>query len=171
MAENNPLPLYTSHDGDTLYTIPGQPSLAAPLPPPPPPAPVRARTQSRFGSQSQSALQLVTPTQLKGHLALLYAFHALKTSVQDGKDSRFPAAARKLDERRRWAWFVVLAVEIHTYMSVSFHIDQTLVDGCCRYSFRFGRWCVKIEDTDVEWRGLPPIDVAMVWHTYLLNPR
>ncbi|KIM59805.1 hypothetical protein SCLCIDRAFT_1185598, partial [Scleroderma citrinum Foug A] len=59
-----------------------------------------------------------------------------------------PAAARKLDERRRWAWFVVLAVEIHT----------------------FGRWCVKIEDTDVEWRGLPPIDVAMVWHTYLLNP-
>ena len=28
-----------------------------------------------------------------------------------------------------------------------------------------------IEETDVEWRGLPPIDVAMVWHAYLLNPR
>ncbi|KIM61444.1 hypothetical protein SCLCIDRAFT_16109 [Scleroderma citrinum Foug A] len=94
----------------------------------------------------KSALQLVTPTQLKGHLALLHAFHTLKTSVQDGNDSRFPAAARKLDERRRWAWFVALAVE------------------------RFERWCVTIEDMDVEWRGLPPIDVAMVWHAYLLNP-
>ena len=71
----------------------------------PPPAPfcLRARTQNRLGSQTQSALQLVTLTQLKGHLALLHPFHTLKTSVQDGKGSRFPAAARKLDERRRWA--------------------------------------------------------------------
>jgi len=117
MAENTPLPLYTPHDGDTLYTIPDQPSFAEPPPPPPPrpPAPFRRRART----QGQGALQLVTPTQLKGHLALLHAFHALKVSVQDGKDIRFPAAARKLDERRRWAWFVALAVERYVYISVS----------------------------------------------------
>ncbi|KIJ16489.1 hypothetical protein PAXINDRAFT_75707 [Paxillus involutus ATCC 200175] len=90
--------------------------------------------------------QLVTPQQLKGHLALLRAFHALRQTVQAGNDYRFPADVRLLDADRRWTWFVSLAVE------------------------RFERWCLTIQASDTEWRGLPPIDVAMVWHAYLLNP-
>ena len=38
------------------------------------------------------------------------------------------------------------------------------------YASSFERWCMKIQKTDTEWRGLPPIDVVMVWHAYLLNP-
>jgi hypothetical protein len=55
--------------------------------------------------------QLVTPQQLKGHLALLRAFHALRQTVQAGNDYRFPADVRLLDADRRWTWFVSLAVE------------------------------------------------------------
>ena len=38
------------------------------------------------------------------------------------------------------------------------------------YASSFERWCMTIKKTDTEGRGLPPIDVVMVWHAYLLNP-
>jgi hypothetical protein len=35
----------------------------------------------------------------------------------------------------------------------------------------FERWCLSIKPSDVVEQHLPPIDVTMVWHAYLLNPR
>ncbi|KAG1897054.1 uncharacterized protein F5891DRAFT_957791, partial [Suillus fuscotomentosus] len=36
---------------------------------------------------------------------------------------------------------------------------------------RFERWCLTIKKSDTVEQHLPPIDVTMVWHAYLLNPR
>ncbi|KAF8638227.1 hypothetical protein AX16_010537, partial [Volvariella volvacea WC 439] len=57
------------------------------------------------------------------------------------------------DPKRRWGWFIGIAVE------------------------RFERWCMTFPSTSDEspiYVGrddLPPLDVMMVWHAYLLNPR
>ncbi|KAJ6555800.1 hypothetical protein B0H19DRAFT_1151153 [Mycena capillaripes] len=89
----------------------------------------------------------VRTQQLKEHLALLHAFADLKTKVEalaDGEIAQMPS-----DTERRWAWFVGLAVE------------------------RFEKWCkaLRRSDAEVEFETvLPPIDVLMVWHAYLLNP-
>ena len=83
MTGNGPLPLYTPYNGDMTYTIPDQPSFTDPPPPPPPAVPFRLRSRRQSQLATQNAFQLVTPTQLKEHLAL-HAFHTLKTSVQDG---------------------------------------------------------------------------------------
>ncbi|KAJ7134285.1 hypothetical protein C8R44DRAFT_609591 [Mycena epipterygia] len=88
----------------------------------------------------------VSTRQLKEHLVLLDAFAELKTKVDalsDGEIPHMPSA------ERRWAWFVGLAVE------------------------RFENWCKALRFSDAEREFetvLPPIDVLMVWHAYLLNP-
>ncbi|KAG9316181.1 hypothetical protein JVU11DRAFT_2202 [Chiua virens] len=93
-------------------------------------------------------LPLVCARQLGGHLALLHAFDALRHDVESGDLSRLPQDARIMDAGTRWGWFLNLAVE------------------------RFERWCKSIRDvqSDAIERTLPPIDVVMVWHAYLLNP-
>ncbi|KAJ7184501.1 hypothetical protein C8R46DRAFT_883048 [Mycena filopes] len=90
----------------------------------------------------------VNASQLKDHLALLHAFAELKLSVEAmGPDSGIPHLPT--DKEHRWAFFVGLAVE------------------------RFEKWCRVLEPSHSE-KGiatiLPPIDVIMVWHAYLLNP-
>ena len=86
---------------------------------------------------------LVTTSQLQGHLGLLRLFWELRQKVESNEDDRIPAFAKAMEPELRWAWFVALATD------------------------RFERW-VKV-DTKVAY-GLPPIDVVMVWHAYLLNP-
>ncbi|KAI9572329.1 hypothetical protein HD554DRAFT_2015301 [Boletus coccyginus] len=91
---------------------------------------------------------LVEARHLRGHLALLHAFDILRRDVESGDVSRFPQDVRTMDVETRWGWFVSLAVE------------------------RFRRWCVSVRDVragTIE-NTLPPIDVVMVWHAYLLNP-
>lgn len=122
MVDNARPPVYTLHNENTTYTVPEQPSFANPplqksrrfksLAPPAVPFLPTLLTQNQ--RRTQNALQLVTQTQLKGHLTLLYAFHAFKTSVQDG-DDRFPATPQMLDGQRRWSWFIALAVERYVY--------------------------------------------------------
>ncbi|KAH8825620.1 hypothetical protein DL96DRAFT_1609437 [Flagelloscypha sp. PMI_526] len=99
---------------------------------------------------------LVKLPQLKGHLALLRAFLRLKERVDNFSytESREYVALpndRKLGNSRmkRWVCFVELAVE------------------------RFEAWCQALKEGDEEdfmQRALPPIDVLMVWHAYMLNP-
>ncbi|KAF8804298.1 hypothetical protein BYT27DRAFT_7107670, partial [Phlegmacium glaucopus] len=63
---------------------------------------------------------------------------------QEGAIPQMPA-----DLERRWPWFVALAVQ------------------------RFDVWChaLKLRDAQKSWEEiLPPIDVLMVWHAYMLNP-
>ncbi|KAF8191598.1 hypothetical protein K438DRAFT_1591296 [Mycena galopus ATCC 62051] len=89
----------------------------------------------------------VHASQIKDHLALLNAFAELKISVEGMTN----AGIRHLpsDNERRWALFIGMAVE------------------------RFELWCKELQPSHSE-KGiaaiLPPIDVLMVWHAYLLNP-
>ncbi|KAJ7042053.1 hypothetical protein C8F04DRAFT_1078148 [Mycena alexandri] len=90
----------------------------------------------------------VNASQLKDHLALLHAFAELKLSAEAmGTDLGIPHLPTEKEER--WVFFVGLAVE------------------------RFEKWCRALQPSHSE-KGLatilPPIDVIMVWHAYLLNP-
>ncbi|GLB34355.1 putative glycine-rich domain-containing protein-like [Lyophyllum shimeji] len=93
---------------------------------------------------------LVFVSEVRGHLALLRAFAALRAQI-DAYDpsTEFAPPFMPDDQDRRWAWFVGLAVE------------------------RFAVWCETLTDQDAERAAedfLPPLDVLMVWHTYMLNP-
>jgi hypothetical protein len=90
-----------------------------------------------------STQHLVHPDQLKAHLQLLAAFSQLKQRVVASENL---IAGLESDSEKRWVWFVNLAVE------------------------RFERWCLSIKQSDTVEQRLPPIDVTMVWHAYLLNP-
>ncbi|KAH9832602.1 uncharacterized protein C8Q71DRAFT_860985 [Rhodofomes roseus] len=92
---------------------------------------------------------------VKGHLRLLGAFAtSLSKRVQLCPEEDLPQLARGLDSipeaPRRWAWFVYLAVE------------------------RFRLWvnCVTANKDIEAWvtMEIPPLDVLMVWHAYMLNP-
>ncbi|EIN11322.1 hypothetical protein PUNSTDRAFT_50377 [Punctularia strigosozonata HHB-11173 SS5] len=93
---------------------------------------------------------LVDVPELKVHLDLLGAFYVLKNAVSSGVDERLPQPVRALAEpEQRWGWFVSLAVE------------------------RFQRWLYDVKATPLDsWveQEVPPLDVWMVWHAYLLNP-
>ncbi|PPR07443.1 hypothetical protein CVT24_007709 [Panaeolus cyanescens] len=83
---------------------------------------------------------------IEGHLALLHAFSELKETVQ--KLAFFDEFTGWNDDTK-WRYFVGLAVE------------------------RFDIWCEKLNEEDIRTSWdifLPPVDVLMVWHTYLLNP-
>ncbi|KAI9461336.1 hypothetical protein HD554DRAFT_2028306 [Boletus coccyginus] len=91
---------------------------------------------------------LIHPHQLRGHLSMLHAFHNLRVIVESDDVTQFPVDVCAMDPEKRWSWFVNIAVE------------------------RFERWCRSLGDwcsANPE-LALPPIDVLMVWHTYLLNP-
>ncbi|KAF9034121.1 hypothetical protein BJ165DRAFT_1356787, partial [Panaeolus papilionaceus] len=94
---------------------------------------------------------LVGIPELKGHLALLHAFYELKEKVESMAFADVGTHRAPKPKTRRWGWFVALAVE------------------------RFDIWCQNIEyDADCcnEWSTvMPPIDVLMVWHAYMLNPK
>ncbi|KAG6907306.1 hypothetical protein DXG01_009470 [Tephrocybe rancida] len=93
---------------------------------------------------------LVSSAQLKNHLALLHAFAGLRTRIDGlypGRNEEIPFLPR--EGERRWGWFVGLAVE------------------------RFSVWCGGLNEGGSNKRArdiLPPVDVLMVWHAYMLNP-
>ncbi|TFK33261.1 hypothetical protein BDQ12DRAFT_738863 [Crucibulum laeve] len=94
---------------------------------------------------------LVGISQLKMHLALLNSFSAMKATIGDlGGADKISIPDMPEDQERRWAWFVGLAVE------------------------RFDIWCRALRpeylETSLELM-VPPDDVLMVWHAYMLNPR
>ena len=73
-----------------------------------PPPTYTAPTKFRIGSQLTPE-PLVTIAQIKAHLALLHAFAEFKRKVeglQEGTIQQMPA-----DLKRKWAWFVSLAVQ------------------------------------------------------------
>ncbi|KAF8816811.1 hypothetical protein BYT27DRAFT_7270509 [Phlegmacium glaucopus] len=91
---------------------------------------------------------LVNISQVKGHLALLHAFTKLRKQVER-LQVRKSIPQMLADLERRWAWFVALAVE------------------------RFDIWCRQLRSSDAENDlevTLPPLDVIMVLHAYMLSP-
>ncbi|KAH6879930.1 hypothetical protein BKA70DRAFT_1447632 [Coprinopsis sp. MPI-PUGE-AT-0042] len=91
---------------------------------------------------------LVTIPRIKGHLALLNAFSELKQEVMECMDE---VPQMPVDAEKRWAWFVNLSVE------------------------RFDQWVRSLTPEDIlelpAETLLPPVDILMVWHSYMLNPR
>lgn len=98
----------------------------------------------------------VLPSDLFAHLILLGAFHRLREEVRTQKGK----ADITLQPDEQWAVFLERAV------------------------YRFERWAITvmgdgeqaastpmIKSRDLGPNELPPLDVMMVWHTYLLNPR
>ncbi|KAF8511640.1 hypothetical protein BU17DRAFT_97089 [Hysterangium stoloniferum] len=99
----------------------------------------------KFPIGEHNVQPLVNVTELQAHLRLLGAIHALKQKVQA---QQVGIAA----EDRNLAWIVYVNRAVH----------------------RFYKW------TETSWvmsspglneTTIPPLDVVMVWHSYLLNPR
>ncbi|KAH8828620.1 hypothetical protein DL96DRAFT_1595199 [Flagelloscypha sp. PMI_526] len=100
----------------------------------------------------------VTVPQVKGHLALLHEFVGLHTRVDlltRDELEHYNSLPNVIDTpgythmQQRWICFVQLAVE------------------------RFEAWCLSLTQDDVnnfDEDSLPPTDVIMVWHSYMLNP-
>ncbi|KAI0311521.1 hypothetical protein OF83DRAFT_1150577 [Amylostereum chailletii] len=127
---------------------PAPPAYTAQPAPPEPPA-YQPPTSYRIGPYTLTT-PLVSVQHMQTHLALLRAFSDLRAAVQEGTDPRFPYAVRGLEGERRWTWFVALAVE---------RFERWIA---CISSAKLDAWCVD---------GAPPLDVWMVWHSYLLNPK
>ncbi|KAF8076953.1 hypothetical protein FPV67DRAFT_1473294 [Lyophyllum atratum] len=111
--------------------------------------PHAASTTFPIGSQTTEPLVFVS--EVRGHLALLHAFATLRWQV-DAYDitAQWAVPFVPQDTDMKWAWFVGLAVE------------------------RFSAWCNTLGDHDAGRPAvdfLPPLDVLMVWHAYMLNPR
>ncbi|KAJ2921920.1 hypothetical protein H1R20_g15175, partial [Candolleomyces eurysporus] len=98
--------------------------------------------------RKQTGGPLVDIPQLKSHLAVLNAFVELKERVDS--DSGSNHGLERPGQVLEWPSFVGLAVE------------------------RFDKWVKSLEIDDYEIALediLPPNDVLMVWHSYMLNPR
>ncbi|KAH0588161.1 hypothetical protein H2248_006880 [Termitomyces sp. 'cryptogamus'] len=123
--------------------LPNRSSSIYPMPPP-----RHYSLPPTFSIGKNHSPHLVNILQIKGHLALLNAFVSLKNQVQD---LRWSGSGTVVDNHDlRWVWFVSLAVE------------------------RFSIWCETLKPADLSKPAtefFPPIDVLLVWHTYMLNPR
>ena len=118
---------------------------------------------------SASSSLSLAPGHIKAHLRLLRAFQALKWRVQNPDSypevaSKIPPRARSLNQNDRWIWFLQLAVErcAHLPRHSSAHMSMRTP-----LAHRFTRWVLKL---DIARFVHPPIDVWMVWHSYMLNP-
>ncbi|KAG8933519.1 hypothetical protein FRC01_008602, partial [Tulasnella sp. 417] len=110
---------------------------------------------NHFKINNQYAKAQVMPSELQAHLVLLGAFHRLREEVRTFKGS----SDVPMKPEERWAVFLQRAV------------------------YRFEQWAVRMigGEGQEEVVGdaprvltpneVPPLDVIMVWHTYMLNPR
>jgi hypothetical protein len=120
---------------------------------------------------------LVQIKHLKLHLLFLSALHDLRQRVESSNEGSLPPMICELGGEQRWSWFVNLAVERRvTHMN--------LTSGLLTHSqwtagvIRFQRWVEHLSPPSklntlekFVRRNLPPLDVWMVLHAYLLNPQ
>ncbi|KAG5637806.1 hypothetical protein H0H81_003138 [Sphagnurus paluster] len=140
-------PTYTSttSPGTQAFSYSGPPGYPTHDPPP-----SYAFPQTFNIGKNRTNAPLVSSAQVKGHLALLHAFAKLRAEIDtldDNTQRLLPFIPT--DKDRRWAWFVGLAVD------------------------RFSVWCDSLRPGDSLSTAddfLPPLDVLMVWHAYMLNP-
>ncbi|PVF99609.1 hypothetical protein CPB86DRAFT_282534 [Serendipita vermifera] len=99
----------------------------------------------RFRVGRRSVQPLVNVTELQAHLKLLGAFHELKREVQGQLDG---IAAVNKDQ----AWVVFVTRAVHRF-----------------FAWTSAKWTLSSPALSSDM--MPPLDVQMVWHTYLLNPR
>jgi len=112
----------------------------------------------------------VTVAQLKAHLGLLRAFRELKNRVTDlepNQDvrSKLPSLVQELGPEERWTWFLELALERCVLHNPWARLAE--LQFC-----RFHRWVSKLS-AFLQPNGTlrnPPLDVWLIWHSYMLNP-
>jgi len=129
------------------------------------------------GSQ-RAQRPLVSLEHVKGHIRLLRSFYNLRITVEDCKDRRIPGYAMKIDKAARWRWFVHLAVERYVLPSSSSSLAAPSHPLCAHSNVttkpsRFERWVQSLQLVPLEkfvTEHIPPVDVWMVWHAYLLSP-
>ncbi|KAI0683785.1 hypothetical protein BC835DRAFT_1422968 [Cytidiella melzeri] len=113
---------------------------------------------------------LVSLPQVKAHLSLLRAIKDLRRTVEEGTDERFPEYVKMLQPAQRWIWMVGLAIERCTETPLSISSPPSSLGRI----IRFMKWIKTVQPTQLSaWLEdqLPPLDVLMVWHTYMLNPQ
>ncbi|KAG8971556.1 hypothetical protein FRC05_010966 [Tulasnella sp. 425] len=113
------------------------------------------KVPNHFKINDQYVKAQVTSSDLQAHLVLLGAFHRLREEVRTFKGN----SDVSMEPDERWAVFLQRAV------------------------YRFEQWAVRMiggeGQEEVLGEGpkvlapneVPPLDVTMVWHTYMLNPR
>ncbi|PCH43724.1 hypothetical protein WOLCODRAFT_75486 [Wolfiporia cocos MD-104 SS10] len=103
----------------------------------------------RIGS-SNLQRPLVNIAYVRAHLGLLDAFKKLRVVIEHNEGLRFPPLTANLTQSQRWCWFVHLAVDrFHKWADIMHNADSLHI------------W-------DIDF--VPPLDVLMVWHAYMLNP-
>ncbi|GAA6021736.1 hypothetical protein JCM10207_008559 [Rhodosporidiobolus poonsookiae] len=170
-------PTYTSPDSDSASILPPpyaaldplagptapastpSASKSAPAAPAPPsssspfirPAPADAPSPWLYKvSSSFPPVCMVHPSQLRLHLRLMGAFAALRTQIESPAGDVGLAREVRLPREKRWGAFVAVAVG-------RFEVFVEALKG------RTGATAAALE--------LMPLDVALVLHTYQINPR
>ena len=147
--------------------------------------PYRARPDDKkYVAQIESRLrEFVAPQDLTSHLRLLAAFRALRSRVQKEDGSAPPTyKASMMDESPPtelnnangflWAKFVTRALyrfDLYVRQVLS-TLPQVKAFAPDFASFRDGVKGIQVQAIDVPDTHLPPLDVALIWHVYRLNP-
>ncbi|KAI1328963.1 hypothetical protein F5Y16DRAFT_367741 [Xylariaceae sp. FL0255] len=142
----------------------------------------------------------VTPDSCLAHLKLLFAFQNLKESIgyTDGlwdlfdsrvysegktaasseKDAKVSDKTREdlaLLREKRWAIYVARAVDRYEAWWKTFLKSPLTEDDMMGNTTKYAQFPSSFGTTDISnfWlrNTLPPIDVLMVWHAHMLNPR
>ncbi|KAI1374192.1 hypothetical protein F4677DRAFT_172911 [Hypoxylon crocopeplum] len=168
--------------------------------PPPGQPPIQSidELNSAFSSLTLSSWTAgVTPDTCLAHLKLLAAFQNLKEDVgytdglwglydsrilsQRDKQSKAVENGLKLDDEtgkrlaglreKRWALFVARAVDRYEAWWSKLSKTYLTQDNMQSNSDRYNTFTYK--SVPLEWAEniLPPLDVLMVWHSHMLNPR
>lgn len=149
-------PEYPAGPSDALpaYDEPGVPSAFFS-----PSRSINDKLPNHFKINGQYVRPQVMPSDLQAHLVLLGAFHRLREEVRTVKGA---VTDISMQPDERYAVFLQRAV------------------------YRFEQWAIRMvggegheeeEDTvpgitrPLAASEVPPLDVTMVWHTYMLNPR
>ncbi|PCH42493.1 hypothetical protein WOLCODRAFT_17768 [Wolfiporia cocos MD-104 SS10] len=113
------------------------------------PQPTYGPSTYRIGSSNLQS-PLVNVAHVRAHLNLLSAFKKLRITIERNEILNLPPLAKDLSKLQRWSWFVNLAVDrFHQWAEVMHNANSLHI------------W-------DVDF--IPPLDVLMVWHAYMLNP-
>jgi hypothetical protein len=145
-----------------------------------------------------SPLEIPTPSECIAHLKLLHAFAKLRHDVGNRGDIVASEKIRNFDDsiaeklrEKRWVVFVTKAVdrferwyetlpEVFRHSITTQNFDSTQTYKYCGPR-QNGDWILTYSVSNFPLEGdglesqpsfqLPPLDVLMVWHAYMLNPR
>lgn len=155
-------PAYQSHKSATVYqsahsTEPLPSYSSSPTRQFTPASGIDDGLQTTYRVGTKHTEPLVRPSDLQAHLRLLGAFHALKDDVRTQKG----VLDLHLEPDQLWAIFLERAVHrFELWVSRMIDVLAREEDGAGQM-----RGTGRLEP---DW--VPPLDVIMVWHTYMLNP-